>query len=200
MANEELEEKITILEELIQGFVKRITIIETGMPEFLKSFLEQYQETLNTIAGQIEASNKRYDDGKTQQQIEAVSGLIATMPKVIGVKTSHHFGAWSKSLIIGIVTAFIVTSGSVGAALYLNYQNNRLNAEAYNFWLVRALYPRTAETIMTKLKEDPDGLVAKAENEMKKQDAIIAAKAAADQAEKDLKTAKEHLEKVRSRK
>lgn len=156
MANEELDEKITMLEELIQGFVKRMTIIETEMPEFLKSFLQQYKETLDTIAARIETSNKRYDDAKIQQQIDAVNRLVTTVPKVIGVKTSHHFGAWSKSLIIGIVVAFIVTTGSVGTALYLNYQNDRLNSEAYNFWIVRALYPKTAEIIVNKLKEDPN--------------------------------------------
>lgn len=197
MANEELEEKITMLEELIQGFVKRMTIIETEMPEFLKSFLQQYKETLDTIAARIETSNKRYDDGKIQQQIDTVSKLITTVPKVIGVKTSHHFGAWSKSLIIGIVVAFIVTTGSIGTALYLNNQNNRLNSEAYNFWIVRALYPKTAEIIVNKLKEDPDGFVAKVEKEMEKQQAIAAAQAQADQADKEQKAAKEKLKKVK---
>jgi hypothetical protein len=200
MANEELEEKITMLEELIQSFVKRMTIIETEMPEFLKSFLEQYKDTLNTIAARIETSNKRYDDGKIQQQIDAVSRLIATVPKVIGVKTSHHFGAWSKSLIIGVVIAFIVTTGSIGTALYLNYQNARLNSEAYNFWIVRALYPKTAETIVNKLKEDPDGFISNAEKEMEKQQAIAAAQAVADQADKEQKAAKEKLKKVREAK
>jgi len=200
MANEELEEKITMLEELIQGFVKRMTVIETEMPEFLKSFLEQYKETLNTIAARIETSNKRYDDGKIQQQIDAVSRLVTTVPKVIGVKTSHHFGAWSKSLIIGVVIAFIVTTGSIGTVLYLNYQNNRLNSEAYYFWIVRALYPKTAETIVNKLKQDPDGFIAKAEKEMEKQQAIAAAQAVADQADKEQKAAKEKLKKVKAAK
>jgi hypothetical protein len=106
------------------------------------------------------------------------------MPKVIGVKTSHHFGKWSKSLIISIVVCFVLTATSVGTALYLNHQNDKLNREAYNFWLVRALYPKTAETILIKLKEDPDGFTAKAEKEMEKQNAITAAKAQADQADK----------------
>ena len=197
MANEELEEKITMLEELIQGFVKRMTIIETQMPEFLKSFLQQYKETLDTIAARIETSNKRYDDANIQQQIDAVSRLIETVPKVISVKTSHHFGAWSKSLIIGVIVTFLVTTGSVGTALYLNHQNDRLNSEAYNFWLVRALYPKTAETIVGKLKEDPDGFVAEAEKEMEKQQAIAAAQAQADQADKEQKAAKEKLKKVK---
>jgi len=126
---------------------------------------------------------------------------VSTMPKVIGVKTSHHFGKWSKSLIIGIVgivVCFVLTATSVGTALYVNYQNNRLNSEAYNFWLVRALYPKIAETIIIKLKEDPDGFIAKAEKEMEKQNAIAAAKAQADQADKEQKAAKDNLEKLKS--
>ena len=60
------------------------------------------------------------------------------------------------------------------------------------------MYPKTAEAIITKLKEDPDGFTAKAEKEMKKQQAIIAAKAQADEADKIQKAAKENLGKVRS--
>ena len=175
MEQQELEEKVTMMEELIQGFVTRMTAIETEMPEFLKSFLQQYKETLDQISNRIETSNKRYVHQKIQQQIDEVKRLVATVPKVIGVKNSHHFGAWSKSLIIGLVIAFLVTAGSVGSTLYLNHQNNRLNREAYIFWLVRVLYPKTAETIIAKLNEDPDGFIAKAEKEMEKQNAITAA-------------------------
>ena len=198
MQQEELEEKVTIMEELIQGFEEKVNVIETGMAEFLKTFLEQYRDTLNTIAARIETANKRYDHDKIQQNIDDVTKLVSTMPKVIGVKTSHHFGKWSKSLIIGIVACFFLTATSVGTVLYLNHQNDRLNSEAYNFWLVRALYPKTAGTIITKLKENPEGFIAKAEQEMEKQNAITAAKAQADQADKEQKAAKDNLEKVKS--
>jgi hypothetical protein len=43
MQQEELEEKVTIMEELIQGFEERMNVIETGMADFLKTFLEQYR-------------------------------------------------------------------------------------------------------------------------------------------------------------
>ena len=198
MQQEELEEKVTIMEELIQGFEERMKVIETGMAEFLKTFLEQYRDTLNTIAARIETANKRYDHDKIQQNIDDVTKLVSTMPKVIGVKTSHHFGKWSKSLIIGILVCFVITATSVGTALYLNQRDDKLNNEAYNFWLVRALYPKTAEAIITKLKEDPDGFTAKAEKEMAKQNAITAAKAQADQADKEQKAAKDNLEKLKS--
>lgn len=198
MQQEDLEEKVTMLEELIQGFIGRITIIETEMPGFLNTFLQQYKETLERIASRIEQSNKRYDDQKIQQQIDEVKKLVATVPKVIGVKTSHHFGRWSKSLIIGIVVAFIAMAGSIGTALYLNHQNDRLNSEAYNFWLVRAIYPTTADSVLSKLKKDPDGFSAKAAKAMEKQQAIAAAKAIAEQAEKDQQAAKENLDKLKS--
>ena len=200
MQQEELEEKVTMLEELIQGFIQRITIVETEMPEFLKTFLQQYKETLDGIAVRIETANKRYDDKKIQQQINELKDVVSRVPKVIGVKNSHHFGAWSKSLIIGVVVAFVVTAGSFGTALYLNHQNDRLNEEAYNFWLVRAMYPKTAETIITELKDNPSAFIAEAEKAMEKQQAIAAAKAIADKADKDQKTARDNLKKVRSAK
>jgi len=200
MQQEELEEKVTMLEELIQGFIQRITIVETEMPEFLKAFLQQYKGTLDGIAVRIETANKRYDDKKIQQQIDELKDIVSRVPKVIGVKNSHHFGAWSKSLIIGAVVAFVVTAGSFGAALYLNHQNDRLNDEAYNFWLVRAMYPETAETIITGLKNDPNAFIAKAKKAMEKQQAIAAAKAIADQADKDQKAARDNLKKARSAK
>jgi hypothetical protein len=198
MQNEELEEKVTMLEELIQGFVARMTVVETEMPEFLKTFLQQYKETLDRIASRIETANKRYDDAKIQQQIDEVKRLVATVPKVIRVKTSHHFGAWSKSLIIGVVVCFIVISLSVGTALYLNHQNDRLNDDAYNFWLVKALYPDVSKAIKKKLADDPKGLNQQAVNEMEKQEAITAAQAQAEQADKEQKAAKDNLGKVKS--
>jgi hypothetical protein len=200
MHNEELEEKVNIMEELIQGFAGRISVMETSMAEFLKSFLEQYRGTLEMIATRIETANKRYDDQKIQQQIHELKDVVATVPKVIRVKNSHHLGAWSKNLIIGLVVCFIVTAGSVGTALYFYHQNNRLNREAYNFWLVRALYPDVAKTIDAKLAEDPKGFIDKAEKAMAKQQAIIAAEAVAARAEQDQKEAKQKLEKVKANK
>ncbi|MDB5138180.1 MAG: hypothetical protein JWR12_96 [Mucilaginibacter sp.] len=198
MQNEELEEKVTMMEELIQGFIARINVVETEMPEFLKTFLQQYKETLDRIASRIETANKRYDDAMIQQQIDEVKKLVATVPKVIGVKTSHHFGAWSKSLILGIIVCFVVTSLSFGTALYFNHQNDRLNEDAYNFWLVKALYPEVSKAIEKKLKDDPKGLNQQAEKETEKQDAIIAAQVQAEQADKEQKAAKDNLEKVKS--
>jgi hypothetical protein len=194
----ELEEKVTMLEELIQGFLKRMDKVEKEMPEFLKSFLNQYKETLAIIAERIETSNQRYDDQKIQQQIDAVSKMVSTMPKVIDVKNHHHFGAWSKGLIIGVLTCFVLTASSIGTALYLNNRNDRLNSEAYNFWLVRALYPEAAHTIEQKLQEDPQAFIAKAEKEMIRQQAIIAAKAVADEADRKQREAREKLKRVKA--
>lgn len=194
----ELEEKVAMLEELIQGFLKRMTAVEKEMLEFLKSFLQQYKETLDRILERIETSNKRYDDHKIRQQIDEVSKLVATMPKVVGVKNHHHFGAWSKSLIIGVAACFCLTTTAIGTALYLNHRNDRLNSEAYNFWLVRAMYPVVSKTIEQKLGDDPNGFIGQAEKEMAKQNAIIAAKVEADQADKQQQAAKENLEKVKS--
>lgn len=198
MQNEELEEKVTMLEELIQGFVARMSVVETEMPEFLKTFLQQYKETLDRIASRIETANKRYDDAKIRQQIDELTKLVANVPKVIEVKNSHHFGAWSKSLIIGVAVCFFITAFSVGTALYLNNVNDRLNDDAYNFWLVKALYPEVSKSIEKKLAEDPKGLNQQAEKEMEKQDAITAAQAQAEQADKEQKAAKDNLEKVKS--
>jgi hypothetical protein len=200
MQNEELEEKVNIIEELIQGFAGRIGLMETSVAEILKSFLEQYRGTLETISSQIETANKRYDDQKIQQQIDELKNIVATVPKIIRVKNSHHLSDWSKNLIIGIVVCFIITAGSVGTALYLYHQNDRMNREAYNFWLVRALYPEVAKTIDTKLAEDPKSFIEKAEKAMAQQQAIIAAEAVAAQAEKDQKEAKQMLEKVKANK
>jgi hypothetical protein len=197
MQNEELEEKVTMMEELLQGFVGRMNVIESGMADFLKTFLEQYRVTLESIAARIETANKRYDDKKIQQQIDELKNIVATVPKVIGVKNSHHFGAWSRSLIIGVVVCFVLTATSVGTALYLNNQNNRLNSEAYNFWLVKALYPDVSKTIEKKLKEDPNAFIEQAQQQMDKQNAIIAAQAQAEQADKDQKAAKKNLEKAK---
>ncbi len=75
-----------------------------------------------------------------------------------------------------------------------------MNSEAYNFWLVRALYPEVSKTIETKLAADPNGFTEQAEKATTKQQAIIAAEAEAAQAEKEQKAAKQQLEKVKTTK
>jgi hypothetical protein len=80
----------------------------------LRAELQQHFKT----AARIETSNKRYDDHKIQQQIDEVRKLLATMPKAIGVKNHHHFGKWSKSLIISVVVCFCLTVLSIGTTLH----------------------------------------------------------------------------------
>lgn len=198
MQKEEIEEKVMMMEELFQGVVGRIDVLENVLADFLKTFLEQYRNLLESIAARVETANERYDDSKIQANIDELTKVITDMPKVITVRNTHHFGAWSKSLIIGIVMAFVITAASVGTALYFNHQNNRLNSEAYNFWLVRALYPEVSKTIESKLAEDPNGFIQQAEKAMVKQQAIIAAEAEAKQAEQQQRAAKQRLEKVKS--
>jgi hypothetical protein len=198
MQKEELEEKVTMLEEVTQGFLSKMTVMETEVAGVLNQFINQYRNTLESITARIEISNRRYDDRKIQQQIDELKRVVDTVPKIISVRNMHHFGVWSKSLIIGLAAGFMITAVSVGTALYLNHQNDRLNSEAYNFWLVRALYPEVAKKIETRLEEDSDSFIKKAEKAMTKQQAIIAAEAEAAQAENDQKEAKRKLEQVKS--
>ena len=194
----EIEERVNMLEELFEGFVERVKVLESVVPEYLDAFLKHYNKSLANIYEQIEKSNNRYDHSEIQQNIDEVKQILASTPKVITVRNSHHFGAWSKNLIIGVVVCILLTTSSVGTALYLNHRNNRLNDEAYNFWLIRALFPEAAKTILTKLEEDPNALVEMAEKEMAKQNAIIAAQAQAEQAEKQQQEANENLKKAKS--
>lgn len=198
MQQEEIEEKVTMMEELFQGVVGRMVTLETSMADFSKTFMEQYRDVLGSIAARVETANRRYDESKVQANIDELTRVVDNMPKVITVRNTHHFGAWSKSLIIGVMIAFVVTASSVGTALYFNHQNDRLNSEAYNFWLVRALYPEVSKTIEEKLNEDPNGFIQQAKKAMVKQQAIIAAEAEAHQAEQQQRAAKQRLEKVKS--
>ncbi|SEB21939.1 hypothetical protein [Pedobacter hartonius] len=170
MEQDELEEKVTMAEELILGLVKRMEVIESELPEFLKSFLEQYKETLANISGQIEKSNKRYDDQKISQQIDQVKDLVGTMPKVITVKNEHHhhFGAWSKNLITGVVVCFLITASSVGTALYLKHENNRMSANSIKFRAIRQLAPKWGHWADTTYSRNPKAMeenTVKLENE-----------------------------------
>lgn len=160
MEQDELEEKVTMAEELILGLVKRMEVIESELPEFLKSFLQQYKETLANISGQIEKSNKRYDDQKISQQIDQVKDLVGTMPKVITVKNEHHhhFGAWSKNLIIAVAACFIITASSTGTALYLKYVNNRMIACDIKFRAIRQIAPKWGHWADTTYIRNPKSM------------------------------------------
>ncbi len=142
-----MEERLQMLEELVQGFIKRMTLLEAETPEFLKDLLQRQQNTLNEITNRIEISNQRYDAGKIERHIAEVRKIMDTMPKAIGVKNHHHFGAWSKSLIIGVLTCFCLTMTAIGSALYLNYRNDQLKNGAFKFWVVSALYPEVSNVI-----------------------------------------------------
>src|SRR5882757_3265285 len=112
----ELEEKVNMLEELFQGFVERVKVLESDVPEYLEAFLKHYKKSMTDTYEQIEQSNKKYDHSKIQQNVDEVKQILASTPKVITVKNSHHFGAWSKSLIIGVLVCFLITSTAVGTA------------------------------------------------------------------------------------
>lgn len=193
----ELEEKVAMLEELIQGFVKRITIVETEMPEFLKTFLQQYKETLDRIAARIETSNKRYDDHKIQQQIDEVRELVSTMPKVIGVRNHHHFGKWSKSLIIGVAASFLLTAISVGVALNFWSENGRMRESDIKFRMVRQTNPNVAYSIDTLYYRNPEEIEAKTRQLEAEQLDIARAEAAAKEKEEQAKEAKQKLRKLK---
>ncbi|MES2455012.1 MAG: hypothetical protein V4594_05715 [Bacteroidota bacterium] len=193
----ELEEKVAMLEELIQGFLKRMTVVETEMPEFLKNFLQQYKETLDRIADRIERSNKRYDDHKIQQQIDEVSKLVSTMPKVIGVKNHHHFGKWSRSLIIGAAACLGLTALSIGTALHLWNENGQISESDIKFRMVRQTNPNVARTIDTLYYQNPEKMEAKTKELEAKQLAIAQAEAAAKEKEEQAREAKRQVKRLR---
>jgi len=160
MKQDELEEKVTMAEELILGLVKRMEVIESELPEFLKSFLQQYKETLANISGKIEKSNGRYDDQKISQQIDQVKDLVGTMPKIITVKNEHHhhFGAWSKNLIIGVAACFLITASSTGTALYLKHENNRMSGNDIKFRAIRQIAPKWGHWADTTYSRNPKAM------------------------------------------
>ena len=172
MEQDELEEKVSMAEELILGLVKRMEVIESELPEFLKSFLEQYKETLASISGQIEKSNKRYDDQKISQQVDHVKDLVGTMPKVITVKNEHHhhFGAWSKNLIIGVAACFLITASSTGTAFYLKHENNRMTANDIKFRAIRQIAPKWGHWADTTYSRNP---MAMGENTIKLETEVL---------------------------
>ncbi len=202
MQQDELEEKVTMTEELILGLVKRMEVIESELPEFLKTFLQQYKETLANISGQIEKSNKRYDDQKISQQIHQIKDLVGTMPKVITVKNEHHhhFGAWSKNLIIGVVVCFVLTCTSIGTALYLNHQNNQMIANDIKFRAIRQTAPTWGHWADTTYIRNPKAMeenTVKLESEaLEKAYAEEVARQTADEA----RQAKKRLDSLKKKK
>ena len=193
----ELEEKVAMLEELVQEFLKRIETVETAMPDFLRTFLEQYKQTLENIAKRIEISNKRYDDAKIQQQIDELRKLVSAVPKVVDVKNHHHFEAWSKNLIIGLASCFIITSLSVGAALHLYSENGRLSENDVKFRMVRQTHPELSHSIDTLYHRDPEQMEARTRELEARQRAIMSAEAEAREIDGKAKKVKKRIDKLK---
>ncbi len=200
MPDKETAERINELEELVMGMADRMNAVETAEAEELRSFVKEYKETLNFIASKIETSDKSYDHEKIQHNIDSLTRLVTSVPKTIAVEDHHHhhFGAWSKNLIIGIVVAFLITAGSVGLALYLDHENDRLNSDAYDYWLVKALYPDVVKSVETNLTKDPAGYTLQAERAIAKQQAVLAAQAEAELAGQIQQAAEKKLERARA--
>ncbi|WP_449435500.1 hypothetical protein [Pedobacter steynii] len=194
----ELEEKVAMLEELFQGFVERVKVLESDIPKCLEGFLNAYHQSMSEIYGQIELSNRRYDHSKIQENIDATNKILASTPKVITVKNSHHFGSWTTSIIIAVTISFFLVAGSVGYCFYLHQQNRKLETDAFNFWLIRGLYPVPAQTVVDRFKENPAATIALTKKEIEKQNAIKVAKSKLDEAKRRTKSADENLKRVQS--
>ena len=195
----ELEEKVAMLEELVQEFLKRIETVETTMPEFLRTFLEQYKQTIEKIGEMIEAASKRYDEAKIQRQIDELGRLIAAAPKVVDVRNHHHFGAWSKNLIIGLATCFIAMSLSVGAALHLYSENSRLSENDIKYRMVRQYYPQVAVWAERKYAHDPDSARVDVERMEVEQEALRLAEEIEKKKRAELIESKNNAEALRKK-
>ena len=174
-------------EEIIEQLVKKVNELDkrkAEIPDYAKEFeslkkwiqeqMPDCSKPIKELEKMVMLNNLDYPTQQIRKQLDEVKAIVRTIPKNIPVKYMHHFGSWSKSFIIGVVVCFVVTAISVGTALHLNHQNDRLNREAFNFWLVRALYPKVAKKIEAKLSQDPNRFIKKAEKAMAKQQAILA--------------------------
>ena len=193
----EAEERIGIIEELVHGLAGRVNGIEEKSGKELSQFVSEYKQTLNEISNQIAIANKRYDTSKIQQHIDTLNGLVATIPKTIDVKNHHHFGAWSKSLIIALTISFFTTAGSLAIGLHLNERNNELSKDAHQYSLMKAFYPDLTSNIENKSIANPDSLDHEAEKAIIRRQEITSAEGDARQADRLQRAARRKLKLVR---
>ena len=92
-----------------------------------------------------------------------------------------------------------MVAGSVGYCFYLHQQNRKLETDAFNFWLIRGLYPVAAQTVIDKLRENPVETIALTKKEIEKQNAIKTTKSNLEKANQQKNSADENLKKAQSK-
>ena len=90
--------------------------------------------------------------------MKSLEQKIDAIPKQIKIKTTHDFGIKSwKVKVVGVFGIIILVSG--GWLIYNNHELkikiDHLQKDTSNYYYVKALYPKVAKAIASKLKMRP---------------------------------------------
>ncbi len=197
---ETTEEKLEVIEQVLQSLVGMIKTFVEHKPELPKIVIPDHSEEINKLAAQIEASDKNKDYLAMKQAIDSHTALMDKFPKEVKSKLQLVFDIQTKFKMAGIILLFFIMAISVGLTTYLLIRNSDLSGEAERYKVVRAFYAQDAKSIDRAYLKDYDHLMRDADLKIKEQQSMSEAAYKEQEAQRDLdaaKAEKEALEKKR---
>jgi len=191
---ETTEEKLEVIEQVLQSLVGMIKAFIDHKPELPKIVIPDHSEALNNLAAKIEASDKNRDYLAMKAAIDQHRLLMDAFPKEVKNKLQLVFDIKTKFKMAGIVILFLVMAASIGLTAYLLVRNNELSGEAERFKVVRAFYPEYAKAIDRGYFNNYEKLMRDAELKIKEQQTLSDAAYKEQEAQRDLDAAKAEKE------
>jgi len=161
MKIEELADKLNDTTEVVNQQDKRITDLENKgdvIPEYPKIYIPDYTKELKFLNKQLEVFLRSDHQQGLDAAMKNLERKIDSIPQQIKIKTTHDFGIKSwKVKVVGVFGIIILVSGG-----WLTYNNHELKIkidhlqkDTANYYYVKALYPKVANAIASKLKTHP---------------------------------------------
>ncbi|MBC6110695.1 hypothetical protein ACFOG5_17100 [Pedobacter fastidiosus] len=195
---ENTEEQLNSIEELMQIAVGKLASIEDRHRELaeVRKDTQKLEELIREIGNRAEVRGERTadligakDDSlvllELGKQIELLLEKLSLLPPEFRVRTEHHFGVLTKTVMV----CFLLFAVSMGTSAYLMHRNSALSKSASKYRVMDAVYPGLVSELEAEWKRGSAKILAHADSILVARENMLRAEQQA--AEKQVKRNKE---------
>ena len=189
-----IEEQLDAIEEVLTQLVRKVSAAE----EQNKNQKVTPDDSIIIMLTEINTQLKKQPAGQLlTTQINGLKKNIETISQQSQVRHHHHFDLQSRGFIISAAILLIVSAISVGIAVTISGENNRLHAMDVKYRMIRQVNPEIAAWTDSIYYQNPE----LAEQETEKREAhelvIKDAEALLKQKQQEIKNAQNLLKKLK---
>ena len=189
-----IEEQLDAIEEVLTQLVRKISAAEDQN----KNQKVTPDDSVSIMLTEINSQLKKQPSGQLLiTQINGLQKKMETISQQSQVRHHHHFDLQSRGFIISAAILLIVSAISVGIAVTISGENNRLHAMDVKYRMVRQINPQIAAWTDSIYYHNPE----LAEQETEKREAhelvIKDAEALLKQKQQEIKNAQNLLKKLK---